>query len=537
MMLKILILICIFLQKNVLASKHNVIDFLDCLTLHSNTSNLITKIVYTPQNASYSFVLNANVRNLRFNTSSAPKPLAIVTASDKSHVQATILCAKAHGLEMRIRSGGHDFEGLSYRSPNPFIILDLFNLRSIDIDLGSDTAWVQAGATLGELYYSIAKISNTRAFPGGVCTSVAVGGHFSGGGYGNMLRKFGLTVDHIIDAEIVDVNGVILNRKTMGEDLFWAIRGGGAASFCVVLAWKIRLVQVPEIVTTFVVGKTLEEGGGGIFDQWQHVAHNLDPNLFIRTEAIYNRSHKSESTNKTLQISFLGLYLGRSKDLIQLVSKDFPLLGLKKDDCSEMSWVESTINYYGLPMNSSLEILLDRAPPGGLTYDKHKSDYVKEPIPKVGLDKLWEKIVEVEHLKLQINPYGGKMSQISETATPFPHRKGNLFKIQYLSSWKHNSREITRRYIEATNEVYRFMTPYVSKNPREAFLNYRDIDIGYNANNSLAFATAYFKGNLRRLLRVKAKVDPGNFFRFEQSIPVLASYKHTSLIHQSNVTQ
>ncbi|KAL2933026.1 Berberine bridge enzyme-like 8 [Bienertia sinuspersici] len=474
---------------NASTSNYSIKAFVNCLSLHPYTPNLTTRAIYTPQNASFSSVLQAYVRNLRFNTSSTPKPLAIVTPLEKSHVQATIICAKANGLEMRIRSGGHDYEGLSYVSLNPFIILDLFNLRSIDIDLANDTAWVQTGATLGELYYNIANVSSTRAFPGGVCPSVGIGGHFSGGGYGNMLRKFGLTIDNVIDGEIVDASGTILNRKTMGEDLFWAIRGGGAASFCVVLAWKIRLVQVPEIVTTFNKTMALEEGASNIFDQWQHVAPNLDPNLFIRAQAS-----------------------------VRLLDTEN---GLKKDECKEQSWIKSTITFYGLPMNSSLKVLLDRVPPIGLSYDKHKSDYVKEPIPKSGLDILWKKMIEVENTSMQFNPYGGKMSEILENATPFPHRKGNLCKIQYLSCWSENSIELTHRNIEGTKEIHNLMTPYVSKNPREAFFNYRDIDIGTNANKTLAFAFDYFKGNLKRLLKVKAKVDPTNFFRNEQSIPVL----------------
>ncbi|KAL2932848.1 Berberine bridge enzyme-like 8 [Bienertia sinuspersici] len=488
-MLRILILIfCISYAKA--ASNNSIETFLNCLPLHSNTSISISKTIYTPQNASFSSILDAYVRNLRFNTSSTLKPLAIITPLEKSHVQATIICAKDHGLEMRIRSGGHDYEGLSYVSPNPFIILDLFHLRSIDIDLRTDSAWVQSGATLGELYYNIANISNTRAFPAGVCPSVGVGGHFSGGGYGNMLRKFGLAIDNIIDAEIVDANGMILDRRAMGDDLFWAIRGGGASSFCVVLAWKIRLVQVPEKVTTFRVSKTLEERGGDIFNQYQHVAPNLDPNLFIRAEV-----H---------------------------VPPPLDQKGLKNVDCNEQSWVESIIFYDDLPMNTSTKVLLDRVPSLGVTHSKRKSDYVKEPIPMVSLDSLWKKMIEVENITLKFNPYGGKMSEISETATPFPHRKGILFKIQYLSDWKENSSVITHRNLREIREIHNFMTPYVSKNPREAFLNYRDIDIGTNANDSFAFTLDYFKGNFKRLLKVKAKFDPSNFFRHEQSIPILA---------------
>ncbi|KAL2559715.1 FAD-binding Berberine family protein [Forsythia ovata] len=82
---------------------------------------------------------------------------------------------------------------------------------------------------------------------------VGVGGHFSGGGYGNMMRKYVLSIDNIID------NGRILDRASMGKDLLWAITGGGGSSFGVVLAYKIKLVQVPSTVTVFQVTRTYEE--------------------------------------------------------------------------------------------------------------------------------------------------------------------------------------------------------------------------------------------------------------------------------------
>ncbi|XP_074266440.1 berberine bridge enzyme-like 17 [Silene latifolia] len=117
------------------------------------------------------------------------------------------------------------------------------------------------------------------------------------------------------------------------------------------------------------------------------------------------------------------------------------------------------------------------------------------------------------------------MGEVSENATPFPHRKGKLFKIQYLAYWADPSLEVLHGNMKAIRGIYGFMTQFVSNNPREAFLNYRDIDIGTNVNNSTGFAFDFFKGNLKRLLMVKARVDPTNFFRHEQSIPVLPSYK------------
>ncbi|XWS11483.1 hypothetical protein CRYUN_Cryun37aG0002100 [Craigia yunnanensis] len=72
----------------------------------------------------------------------------------------------------------------------------------------------------GELYYKIAEKSTTFAFPAGVCPIVGVSGHFSGGGYGMLLRKFGLAADQVIDAQLVDVDGRLLDRNSIGEDLF-----------------------------------------------------------------------------------------------------------------------------------------------------------------------------------------------------------------------------------------------------------------------------------------------------------------------------
>jgi FAD/FMN-containing dehydrogenase len=67
--------------------------------------------------------------------------------------------------------------------------VDLANLRSVSVDQKAATAWVDSGATLGELYYTISKASNQLAFPAGLCPTVGVGGHFSGGGFGMLLRK------------------------------------------------------------------------------------------------------------------------------------------------------------------------------------------------------------------------------------------------------------------------------------------------------------------------------------------------------------
>ena len=182
-------------------------QFFQCLSANSIHNGGIFSVIFTPRNSSYTSILESRIQNDMFNTIETPKPLAIVTPLSPSHIQATVICAHKHNIQLRIRSGGHDFEGLSYVSPLPFIVLDLINLRNITVDVENRVAWVESGATLGELYYRIAEKTRTLAFPAGTCPTVGVGGHFSGGGYGFLLRKYGLAADNILDASLVDVNG------------------------------------------------------------------------------------------------------------------------------------------------------------------------------------------------------------------------------------------------------------------------------------------------------------------------------------------
>ncbi|KAJ9140899.1 hypothetical protein P3X46_031491 [Hevea brasiliensis] len=497
--------------------------FLQCLLHNSHPSHPISTAIYTPNNASYSSVLQSYIRNLRFNMSTTPKPLVILTALHESHVQAAIVCARMHGLQMKIRSGGHDYEGISYVSEVPFFILDMFNQRKINVDAQTETAWVQAGATLGEVYYRIAEKSKVHGFPAGVCPTVGVGGHFSGGGYGNMMRKYGLSVDNIIDAQMVDVNGRLLDRKSMGEDLFWAITGGGGASFGVVLAYKIKIVRVPEVVTVFLVRRTLEQNATDVVYRWQQVAHKLDEDLFIRL--VLDVVNGSQSDGKTIRATFRALFLGDSARLLSVMKSSFPELGLVQSDCIEMTWLESVLYWTEFPIGTPTNALLSRTPQV-LTHLKRKSDYVKKLIPKAGLEGIWKKMMELQVPALTFNPYGGKMGQVPATATPFPHRAGNLWKIQYATNWNQDGKEQANHHIELTRKLYNYMTPFVSKNPREAFLNYRDLDLGINHNGKESYLEGkvygikYFKGNFKRLVQIKTKVDPGNFFRNEQSIPV-----------------
>ncbi|XP_073314132.1 tetrahydroberberine oxidase-like [Primulina huaijiensis] len=521
-----------FLLTNLLSSgasssiSPNKNKFLECLTLKFQSLNSTSDVIYTPKNSSYSSLLQSG--NERTASTSRLRPVAILTPWSGAEIQAAIQCSKKHGFQLRVRSGGHDYEGLSYVSEIPFFIVDMRNLRSVSIDTEENTAWIQVGATLGELYYTIAAKNRTLAFTAGVCPTVGVGGHFSGGGYGMMSRRHGIAVDHIIDAKLINADGEILDRKSMGEDLFWAIRGGGGTSFGIVFSFKVNLIVVPETVTVFNVSRTLEQNATQLVLKWQQIADKIDENLLLR---LFLGSIRSPVDGKrTIQASFTSLYLGEVKDLLPLMHDNFPELGLVKQDCTEMSWIESTIYFAGF-QNQSLDVLLDRSQQGSV-YFKGKSDYVQQQIPEKGLTGLWEFLnkEDVNQAGLQFSPYGGRLNDVSESETPFPHRSGIIFMIHYSVVWVEDGDSALQKHMAWIRRLYRYMAPYVSKHPRQAYFNYRDLDIGVNNQGNTSYAQAnvwgskYFKNNFKRLVQVKTQVDPSNFFRNEQSVPPLTTW-------------
>ncbi|KAJ6887350.1 hypothetical protein NC651_027632 [Populus alba x Populus x berolinensis] len=475
-------------------------DFLQCL--NSQNSNSISSFINTPNNPSYSSLLQNYTQNLRVRATKTLEPLVIIKPKKAFHIRTTIICSKKHGVQIRIRSGGHDYEGLSSVSPLPFVVLDLIDLRNITVDLANKSAWVQAGASLGEVYYRIAEKSSTLAFPAGVGLTVGVGGHFSGGGEGMMMRKYGIAADNIVDAKIINAEGKILDRESMGEDLFWAIRGGGGNTFGVVVAWK-----------------------------WQYLVDKFPEDLALRI--FVRRVNSSQDGNTTIQAAFTSLFLGRVDRLLPIVQQHFPELGLTKKDCIEMSWINSTLYFAGIPNGASLDVLLKRDPQGRIFF-KGKSDYVQEPIPKNALEKIWKRLykMDAKMAELQFTILGGKMNEISEFSIPFPHRAGNLFQIHYALLWHEESIKEIHWHMKWIRELYDFMAPYVAKHPRTAYVNYRDLDLGTNNihgnstyQEACIWGFKYFKvNNFNRLIQVKATVDPDNFFRNEQSIPYLDHY-------------
>ncbi|MEN2738342.1 FAD-binding oxidoreductase [Microbacterium sp. X-17] len=171
-------------------------------------------------------------------------PLAIVEVAGVSDVIATVNFAREHGLPITPRCGGHSIPGLS--TIDDGIIVDLANLRAVQIDPVRKTARVEGGALLGELDHESEVFG--LATVGGQISNTGVAGLTLNGGWGWLARRFGYTVDNMLSAQVVTADGRLLNAsKDENPDLFWGIRGGGG-NFGIVTLFEFQLHEVGPLV-------------------------------------------------------------------------------------------------------------------------------------------------------------------------------------------------------------------------------------------------------------------------------------------------
>lgn len=172
------------------------------------------------------------------------RPAVIVRVKDATDVSRVVLLAREAGLELAVRSGGHSAAGHSVSEGG--IVLDLSDMRALQINVEQRTAWAETGLTAGE--YTTAAGAYGLATGFGDTGSVGIGGLTLGGGVGYLVRKYGLTIDDLLAAEVVTAGGQLLrvDAKTH-PDLFWAIRGGGG-NFGVATRFQFRLHEVASVV-------------------------------------------------------------------------------------------------------------------------------------------------------------------------------------------------------------------------------------------------------------------------------------------------
>jgi FAD/FMN-containing dehydrogenase len=182
------------------------------------------------------------------------RPAAIVRCASTEAVRDAVLLARAEGLSVAVRGGGHNAAGLAVCDDG--LVIDLSGMRRVEVDPTSRVARVQGGATWADV--DAATQAHGLATTGGVISTTGVGGLTLGGGIGWLMRTRGLACDNLIGAEVVTADGrVVRASSTENPELLWGLRGGGG-NFGVVTTLELRLAPVGPTVLGGMVAHPLE---------------------------------------------------------------------------------------------------------------------------------------------------------------------------------------------------------------------------------------------------------------------------------------
>jgi FAD/FMN-containing dehydrogenase len=178
------------------------------------------------------------------------RPALIVRCAESDDVPHAIAFARANGLEISIRGGGHNIAGSALCDNG--VMIDFSTMRNVRVDAEKKRAYVEPGATLAD--FDEAAQSHRLATPVGINSTTGIAGLTLGGGFGWLTRKYGMTVDNLVSVEVVTADGKKLRAsENENADLFWAIRGGGG-NFAVVTQFEFKLHGIgPEILAGLIV--------------------------------------------------------------------------------------------------------------------------------------------------------------------------------------------------------------------------------------------------------------------------------------------
>ncbi len=178
-----------------------------------------------------------------FNAMIDRRPALIARCTDAADVSLAVGFAREQGLLLAVRGGGHNGGGLG--TCDDGVVIDLSLLKSVEVDPEARTVRVGGGCTWAEVDRATGE--HGLATPSGIISTTGVGGLTLGGGLGHLTRKCGLTIDNLLEAEIVLASGEhVRTNADERPDLYWAIRGGGG-NFGVVTSFLFRLHEVGTI--------------------------------------------------------------------------------------------------------------------------------------------------------------------------------------------------------------------------------------------------------------------------------------------------
>jgi FAD/FMN-containing dehydrogenase len=401
------------------------------------------------------------------------RPEAIVRCRTASDVAAAIAFARAGGLAVVPRSGGHCFAG---RSSTEGLLIDLGPMDAVSLEGGA--AVIGAGARLGQVYDALAAHGLTIA--AGCGPTVGIAGLTLGGGLGILGRTHGLTSDQLLGAEVVLADGSALEVDAERDnDLFWALRGSGGGRFGVVTRLTLRTVPAPPMTTLHLTWPMAHAARAiAAWQEWSPDGPDeLAASLLVTAEVhLFGAVAGTESCTRELLGGFVD--------------------GVGADPASarleHMSYRDAKRHLAEHGPGDETEAAVNLS----------KSEFFRGPLPAEAITAL------VEHAQgprgtLDFSPWGGAYNRVAPDATAFPHR-AERFLLKHDVAIPVGAPEAERRDARAwLARSWDLVHPWGSGG---AYVNFPDADLD-------DWDPAYHGPNRDRLLGVGATYDPDGVFR------------------------
>jgi FAD binding domain/Berberine and berberine like len=414
------------------------------------------------------------------------RPQAVVLCRTPGDVVEAIAFARRSGIEVAVRSGGHDFAG---RSSGPGMVLDLTPMHSLEVSDGLAT--VGPGFRLGDLYAALAQHEVT--IPGGCGATVGIGGQALGGGLGLLGRSRGLTSDQLVAAQVVLADGRVVEcDEQRHADLFWALRGAGALGHGV--ATRLTLHTLPEPAATSFHLKWPYELASALIAAWQGWSPTRPDGLAASLLVTVGGDAHADPV-----VHLFGSMIGSETETSALLDEFVSVAGA--DPASS----ERAHMRYG----SLKSYLVERGPGDQEDEDGRpymKSEFFREPLPAGAVEALVELFVQGrrpgEARKLDFMPWGGAYNRVPTDATAFPHRE-ELFLLEHSvvvpAGFDAAASATARAWL---SDSWELVHPTGSGG---VYANFPDTDLPDEHR-------AYWGGNLERVRHVKEHYDPEGVF-------------------------
>jgi FAD/FMN-containing dehydrogenase len=417
------------------------------------------------------------------------KPALIVRCKSVGDVVASVRFARENEILLSIRGGGHNIAGNALCDDG--LVIDLSGMKNVRVDLDNLTADVESGCTLAE--FDAAVQVHGLATPVGINSTTGLAGLTLGGGFGWLSRKYGMTVDNLISARVILADGSAVTASLdENADLFWALRGGGG-NFGIVTSFKFQLHHVgPEVLSGLIVFPFSE--AKTVLTQFAHFSESMpdELNVWMVTRKAPPLPFLPDEVHGKEVVVLALCYLGDQVEGDKLVDKLYGFGTVLGDQIG--------MNPY-TAWQQAFDPLLT---PGARNYWKsHNFSRLSEGAINSIIEyaaKLPSPISEIF-----IGTIGGQTRRVAPDAMAYSSRDAN-YVMNVHCRWE--SAADDERCIAWAREFFNDSKPYASEGAYMNFLTTEEAD-------RIPFA---YGGNYKRLVELKKKYDPTNFFRVNQNI-------------------